>query len=108
MRLSANPANANRYNGIWTPFLRDFVKHMDERGWFDSAYVGFDERRNMGAALDLISTIKNKEGKTLKVSAAFNDFKHNASIFNRLNYASVGLQQIRDNLQDFKIGRAHV
>lgn len=102
MRLRANPANANRYNGIWTPFLLDFVKHMDERGWFDSAYVGFDERRNMGTALDLISTIKNKDGKTLKVSAAFNDFKHNASIFNRLNYASVGLQQIRDNLQDFK------
>ena len=27
---------------------------------------------------------------------------YNASIFNRLDYASVGLQQIRNNLQDFK------
>jgi len=56
----------------------------------------------METALDLISALKNKDGKTLKISASFNDFKHNAAIFSRLNYASVGLQQIRDNLEDFK------
>ena len=49
-----------------------------------------------------IASLKNKDGKTLKISASFNDFKHNAAIFNRLHYASVGLQQIRNNLSDFK------
>lgn len=56
----------------------------------------------METALDLIDVVKNKDGFVLKKSAAFNDFKHNAAVFNRLDYASVGLQQIRDNLQDFK------
>ncbi len=101
-KLKAKPAIASKYSEIWMPFLTDFVKHIDEKGWFDSIYIGFDERHNMGTALDLIEKIKNKDGKTLKISAAFNDFKHNASIFNRLDYASVGLQQIRNNLQDFK------
>lgn len=101
-KIKAKPASAKAFNQIWTPFLNDFVKHLDEKGWFDSAYIGFDERHNMGTALDLIASIKNKDGKSLKISAAFNDFKHNAQIFDRLDYASVGLQQIRNNLQDFK------
>lgn len=101
-KLKANAASSNKYGEIWTPFLTDFIKHIDEKGWFDSTYMGFDERHNMGTALNLISATRNKDGKTLKISAAFNDFKHNASVFDRLDYASVGLQQIRNNLQDFK------
>lgn len=101
-KIKANPARKKDYEGIWMPFLKSFVKHLDEMDWFDSTYIGFDERRNMETALDLIDSVKNKDGFVLKKSAAFNDFKHNASVFNRLDYASVGLQQIRDNLQDFK------
>ncbi len=102
-KIAANPARKKEYEKIWMPFLKSFVKHLDEMAWFDSTYIGFDERHNMETALDLIDTVKNKDGFVLKTSAAFNDFKHNASVFNRLDYASVGLQQIRDNLQDFKI-----
>lgn len=101
-KIKVNTANKTKYDEVWRPFLQAFVKHLDEKDWFDSAYIGFDERRNMQTALDLIASVKNKDGKTLKISAAFNDFKHNAAVFNRLDYASVGLQQIRDNLQDFK------
>lgn len=100
-KLKINPANKANYNNVWKIFLEEFIKHLDENGWFDSAYIGFDERRNMQTALDLIAAVKNKDGKPLKISAAFNDFKHNAAIFNRLDYASVGLQQIRNNLQEF-------
>ncbi len=103
LKFKANTARANKYSEIWSPFLTDFINHIDEKGWFDSTYMGFDERHNMGTALNLILDTKNKEGKTLKISAAFNDFKHNASVFDRLDYASVGLQQIRNNLQEFKI-----
>lgn len=101
-KLKVNTVNKTKYGKIWQPFLQSFVKHLDEMGWFDSAYIGFDERHNMGTALDLIETVKNKDGRSLKTSAAFNDFKHNAAVFNRLDYASVGLDQIRNNLQDFK------
>ena len=100
--MTANPANAEQYGQVWRPFLEDFVEHLDEKGWFDQTYIGFDERSNMGTAFDLIDSVTNKEGNALKKSAAFNDFSHNLGVFNRLDYASVGLQQIRDNLAPFK------
>lgn len=102
MKMTVNPAIKEKYNKAWSPFIKDFVIHLDEMGWFDYTCIGFDERRNMETALDLISAVKNKDGRSLKISASFNDFKHNASVFNRLDYASVGLQQIRDYLDDFK------
>ncbi|MDE6111333.1 MAG: DUF4091 domain-containing protein, partial [Eubacterium sp.] len=101
-KIKVNPARKKDYESIWMPFLKSFVQHLDEKDWFDHTYIGFDERRNMETALDLIDSVKNKNGFVLKKSAAFNDFKHNAAVFNRLDYASVGLQQIRDNLLDFK------
>lgn len=101
VKKSVSPANARKYNTIWKPFLEEFIKHLDEKGWFDTTYIGFDERRNMQTALDLIDSVKNKDGQTLKISAAFNDFIHNKEIFDRLDYASVGLQEIRNNINEF-------
>ncbi|MDE5604492.1 MAG: DUF4091 domain-containing protein [Eubacterium sp.] len=101
-KLKVNPARKKDYEKAWLPFLKAFVYHLDEKNWFDSTYIGFDERHNMETALDLIDSVKNKNGLVLKKSAAFNDFKHNAAVFSRLDYASVGLQQIRDHMQDFK------
>jgi len=100
--MTANPANATQYAQVWQPFLEDFVAHLDDNGWFEQTYIGFDERSNMGTAFDLIDSVTNKDGNALKKSAAFNDFSHNLGVFNRLDYASVGLQQIRDNLTPFK------
>ena len=100
--MTANPANTDQYAQVWRPFLEDFVAHLDEKGWFDATYIGFDERTNMKTAFDLIDSVTNKDGHALKKSAAFNDFRSNTAIFNRLDYASVGLQQIRDNLVPFK------
>ncbi len=102
LKITVNPAVKEKYNKVWKPFLKAFIAHLDERNWFDNTYIGFDERRNMETALDLISAVRNKDGHTLKISASFNDFKHNEAVFNRLDYASVGLQQVRDNLQEFK------
>lgn len=101
-KITVRPDSKEKYNQIWLPFLQAFIVHLDEMDWFDCTYIGFDERRNMETALDLIASVQNKDGKMLKTSAAFNDFRHNAPVFNRLNYASVGLQQIREHLQDFK------
>lgn len=102
MQMQAQPGNATQYAQVWQPFLEDFVAHLDEKGWFDRTYIGFDERSGMETALDLIDSIRNKDGKALQKSAAFNDFRTNKAVFDRLDSASVGLQQIRDNLQAFK------
>lgn len=101
-KVRVNPAKKKAYEKVWLPFLKSFVRHLDDMGWFECTYIGFDERNNMKTALDLIDSVKNKDGLILKKSAAFNDFKHNAAIFSRLDSASVGLDQIRANLNDFK------
>lgn len=32
------------FEDYWTPFLTDFKKHLEEKGWFDRTYLAFDER----------------------------------------------------------------
>lgn len=32
------------YKEIWTVFLKDFRAHLKENGWFERAYLGFDEK----------------------------------------------------------------
>lgn len=61
-KLRAKPSNKKEYGKIWSPFLRSFVKHLDSKGWFESTYMGFDERSNMDTAFDLLDSIKNKDG----------------------------------------------
>ncbi len=101
-RVKINCADKRRYEKVWLPFLKSFVSHLDDMDWFENTYIGFDERHHMKTALDLIDSVKNKDGLVLKKSAAFNDFKHNADVFGRVDSASVGLDQIRANLEDFK------
>lgn len=97
-RMMASGSDKDAYAAVWRPFLEDFVKHLDDKGWFDSTYIGYDERSNMKTSFDLIDEIKNKDGNSLRKSAAFNDIKNNRAVLDRLDYASVGLQQIRDNM----------
>ncbi|MCI8787405.1 MAG: DUF4091 domain-containing protein [Eubacterium sp.] len=54
--MTANSGNAEQYGQVWRPFLEDFVDHLDDKGWFDATYIGFDERSGMGTAFDLIDT----------------------------------------------------
>lgn len=90
------------YRSVWIPFLEAFIEHLEEKNWFDTIYMGYDERHNMGAVFDIVDEIKNKDGKTLNKSAAFNDFEGNQQIFNRLDSASVGLEEIRQSVESFK------
>jgi len=41
---------------IWVPFLKDFIKHLDEKGWRDITRIAMDERRpsEMQAMLKLL------------------------------------------------------
>ncbi len=32
------------YNALWIPLLKDFAKHLREKGWFDKTYIAVDER----------------------------------------------------------------
>lgn len=62
-----------RYIEVWTHFLKSLVEHLESKGWFDSAYIGIDERGFDKVAFDLIASIKGSNGKPLKTAAAVDD-----------------------------------
>ncbi len=35
---------SDEYNALWIPFLKDFAKHLKEKGWLDRAVIYFNER----------------------------------------------------------------
>ena len=66
---------SDRWKEMWTAFLTDFARHLDEKGWFDITYMAMDERplEQVTYVLDLLETVTNKEGKTFKSSLAINN-----------------------------------
>ncbi|MBQ8696089.1 MAG: hypothetical protein IJ519_00045, partial [Clostridia bacterium] len=71
-------------------FLEDFIKHLDEKGWFDITYIALDEKdysitKNV---IDLVKQYKNKDGKTLKIATAV---------------AAWGCEELFDDIQDLSI-----
>src|SRR5699024_8601706 len=48
------------YNTHWRPFLKDFAKHLKEKGWFEKTNIAMDERpmEAMKGALGLIQQVE--------------------------------------------------
>lgn len=47
---------SDKYEEVWTVFLKDFAQHLKEKSWFDQIHLGFDERpaRLMNRAFSII------------------------------------------------------
>ena len=84
------------WKALWTPFLEDFVAHSDENGWFDITYISMDERglEDLTAAVEMIESVKNKDGKSFKISSA-------------LNYGSPEYYDFTDRIHDISINLGH-
>lgn len=65
--VKAKPGD-NAYTEYWGTFLRDFARHLRQKGWFDKTYIAMDERpmKDMQAA---IKVIKDAD-KDYKISLA--------------------------------------
>ena len=85
---------SKQWQEIWTPFLEDFIAHLEEKGWFDITYIAFDERPAIDGVCKFIKEHKNAAGAALKTAAA-------------INYApdQVGEDQYLD---DISVGQKHV
>ncbi|MDD4158750.1 MAG: DUF4091 domain-containing protein, partial [Proteiniphilum sp.] len=55
IKVSAAPGT-KEYADLWEPFLEDFVKHLDQKGWRDITRIAMDERNptEMKAMLKLL------------------------------------------------------
>lgn len=66
VKVSAAPGT-KEYADLWTPFLKDFVRHLDEKGWREITRVAMDERApaEMQAMLKLLSEAAPEMGVAL-------------------------------------------
>lgn len=103
---SINPRPGSvEWKAAWTVFLTDFMKHVEEKGWFDVTYIAMDERGmdDLRASVDLIEGITNTEGKSFKISSAMNyQSGTDYSFLDRIDDISIGLSHINNNSNDMK------
>ncbi|MCE4565988.1 DUF4091 domain-containing protein [Maribellus sp. CM-23] len=70
-------AGTKEFEELWTPFLKDFVKHVEQKGWKDITRIAMDERspEEMQATMNLLAEVVPGMG------VAFADNHHNYKIF---------------------------
>ena len=86
---------------MWAHFLTDLIAHLEEKGWFDDAYIGIDERGFSAAAFDLIDSIKNSEGESLKTAGAMDGFVNKWNLALRVTDLNVGDTAVHDHPTQF-------
>lgn len=79
-----------RYKTVWKDFLENLVSHLTEKGWFNEAYIGIDERGFSSAAFDVIESVKNSEGKCLKTAGAMSYGGSHSSLAHRVTDVNIG------------------
>lgn len=86
---SFTPGSA-RYTRVWTDFLQDMIEHLMDKGWFEDAYIGIDERGFCTEAFDLIDSVKNIHGLSLKTAGAMDGFVDKKALALRVTDLNVG------------------
>lgn len=66
VKISANPGT-KEFRDLWSPFLKDFKKHLSEKGWLDITNIAMDERTPevLKATLDLLKEVAPELGVAL-------------------------------------------
>lgn len=84
---------------MWKDFLEDIIVHLEDKNWFDETYMGVDERGFNVATLNLIDSVKGKNGKPLKTTGAFNEIENSEKVklANRIDDISVGTKAVKAN-----------
>ena len=87
---------------IWKAFLRDLIDHLTEKGWFEDAYMGIDERGFSGTAFDLIESVQNIHAKPLKTAGAMDNFVNKWDLALRVTDLNVGDTAAAAHAEEFK------
>lgn len=98
------------WKDMWKPFLEDFMKHTQEKGWYDITYIAMDERgiNDLRNSVELIESVKDNTGSTFKISSAFNYQSGNDySFLDRIDDISIGLSHINDASDDMRAMSQH-
>lgn len=82
--------DSERWRAVWTEFLRDFMAHTTEKGWFDRIYLAMDERPApmVEGVLDLVESVRNADGACFRTALAVYTFD-TAYLFDRVTDLSL-------------------
>lgn len=91
---------------VWTAFLKDFMKHTKEKGWFDITYLSMDERSTeiIKAVCEVVHGVTDENGKSFKMSMAVNRL-HSIDYFDNFQNLSISSSQ-REKLGTLVADRA--
>ena len=87
---------------IWKAFLSDLITHLMNKGWFDDAYMGIDERGFSKEAFDLIDSVVNVYTNPLKTAGAMDHFVDKWDLALRVTDLNVGDTAAAANPDRFK------
>jgi hypothetical protein len=76
VKIKADPGT-KEYAEMWTPFLRDFVRHLDRKGWKDITRIAMDER----SPAEMKATMKLLDEVAPGLGVAFADNHQNYKTF---------------------------
>lgn len=95
---------SDRHKEIIRDFLPDLIQHLEEKGWFDSCYLGIDERNFSPSVIELVGTIKNSKGEALKVAGDMDNINDTAKkqIAKQIALLSVGDTAAAAHQEDFE------
>ena len=98
---SFNLSNTSDQN-MWKHFLNDLIDHLMEKGWFEEAYMGIDERGFSATAFDLIDSVRNIHDIPLKTAGAMDHFVNKWDLALRVTDLNVGDTAAAANPEKFK------
>lgn len=81
--VNAAPGDSS-YTNYWLPFLKDFSRHLRQKGWFDKTVISMDER-SMESMQQAIKLIREADPE-FKISLAGN---YHAELLDDLYYLSI-------------------
>ena len=71
--VSESPVpGSKRWNTLWTGFLKDFMEHTKEKGWFERVHMAMDERPAdvVETVLDAVESVRDENGNCFKTALA--------------------------------------
>lgn len=95
---------SEEWTAVWTTFLNDLADHLEEKGWFEDAYIGIDERGFSKEAFDLIDSIKRgiPTPVKLKSAGAMDHFAEKKDLAMRPDILSVGSMAVKPDPEAFE------
>ena len=69
-------AQSDEYAEFWSVFLKDFTKHLKEKGWLEITNIAMDERSpaDMQATMKVLETSAPELGVSLPITTSYKEY----------------------------------